>query len=89
MSLGATAGDIRTLVVRQGDTQAALGVAAGLVLAVPTTRLFASQLLGVGALDPISYAGTGLAVAALAAAACYVPARRASRLDPVLALRKE
>ena len=82
MSLGATAGDIRSLVVKQGATLAALGVAAGLAVAVPITRLFAPQLLGVGPLDPMSYGLTGLALAALAAAACYVPARRAARLDP-------
>jgi predicted permease len=89
MSLGATAGEIRGLVVKQGATLAALGVVVGLALAVPITRLFAPQLLGVGPLDPVSYAATGLALAALAAAACYVPARRASQLDPVAALRKE
>ncbi len=89
VSLGATAGDIRTLVLKQGATLAALGVVAGVALAVPITRLFASQLLGVGALDPISYTATGVVVTALAATACYLPARRAARLDPVLALRKE
>lgn len=89
VSLGATAGDVRRLVVGQGVRLAGAGVALGLAAAFPLTRLFAPQLLGVAAHDPVSYGATALALAAVVGLACYLPARRAARLDPVQALRKE
>jgi predicted permease len=89
LSLGATAGAVRRMVMRQGLGLAAAGIVIGLVAAVAVTRLFASQLIGVEPLDPISYAGTALLLAATTAAACYLPARRAARLDPIRALRIE
>jgi len=89
MSLGATAGDVRRLVVGQGVRLAGAGVALGLAAALPLTRLFAPQLLGVAPHDPLSYGATALALSGIVALACYLPARRAARLDPVQALRKE
>jgi len=87
MSLGATARDVRQMVIRQGLGMAALGVALGLAGALAVTRLFASQLVGVRSYDPVSYALTAMMLVATTAAASYLPARRASRLDPAEALR--
>jgi predicted permease len=89
ISLGATAGDVRRLVLRQGLGLGGLGIALGLGLALVVTRLFSSQLMGVGPNDPASFAATSLMLAATTALACYLPARRAARLDPVQALRIE
>lgn len=67
----------------------AAGLGAGLIGCVALGRLIQSQLYGVSALDPVALAGAGAAMAAVAVLACWVPARRASRLDPVIALRAE
>ncbi|MDH4066886.1 MAG: FtsX-like permease family protein, partial [Acidobacteriota bacterium] len=87
MSLGATARDVRRLVVRQGLGLAVTGIAAGLLLALGVTQLFASQLVGIRPYDPTSYGATAGLLVAITAAACYLPARRAARLNPVQALR--
>lgn len=87
MSLGATASDVRRLVVGQGLGLALGGIAVGLGIALGVTRLFASQLIGIGPYDPAAYAGTALVLVAITAVACYLPARRAARLNPVQALR--
>ncbi len=87
ISLGATAGNVRGMVIRQGLTLAAIGIAVGLAGALGVTQLFASQLMGVSPYDPVSYAVTSLLLVATTAAACYLPARRAARLNPVQALR--
>jgi len=89
MSLGATASDVRQMVVRQGLGLAGLGIALGLGAALGVTRLFSSQLLGISPYAPASYTATALLLVATTAAACYLPARRAARLDPVSALRTE
>ncbi len=89
MSLGATAGDVGRLVVRQGLGLAAAGIAVGLAGAVAVTRVFESQLLGVSPLDPAAFAATTALLAATTLAACAVPAWRAARLDPVRALRMD
>lgn len=89
ISLGATAAGVRWTVLQQGLTLVAIGVALGLAAAFAVTRLFASQLMGVSAYDPASYAVTTALLVATAAAACYLPARRAAKLDPVQALRME
>lgn len=89
MSLGATASDVRTMVVRQGLTLAAIGIVVGLAGALGVTRLFASQLMGVSPYDPASFATTCLLLVMTTAAACYLPARRAALMNPVQALRIE
>jgi ABC-type antimicrobial peptide transport system permease subunit len=68
-------------------TLAGVGLALGLAGAVGLTRLLATLLIGVGARDPLTLAGAAAALAAVAFLACYLPARRAARLDPVAALR--
>lgn len=87
VSLGATGGDILGLVLRQGGALAAAGVGLGVIVSLAVTRLFASQLVGVEAFDLPTYAVTLGVLTATTMGACYLPARRAARLDPISALR--
>ena len=90
MALGAAPSRVQALVLRQGMTLAGLGLAAGLVLAVILTqRLMPSLLFGVGLVDPITFITVPALLAAVAFIACYLPARRATRVDPVRVLRHE
>ena len=89
MALGAQRRDILRLVARQGLALALIGVALGLLGALLSARLVASLLFGVGPGDAAVYAATSLGLAAVALAACLVPARRATKVDPVVALRYE
>ncbi len=88
-ALGATRGRILGLVVREGMTLTALGVAAGGAGAVVATRAIASMLFGTSPLDPTTYVGVAAILAAVALAACAVPASRAARVDPISAMRAE
>ena len=89
MALGATTADVRQLVVRQGMTPVLIGVVVGVGAALLLTRLMSSLLFGVSATDPATYAGVALFLAGVALAASWLPARRATRVQPVIALRQE
>jgi putative ABC transport system permease protein len=89
VALGAEAGDVVALVVRQGLAPVALGIGVGIAGALALTRLLQTLLHGVRSTDPVTYAAVTLFLAAIALLATYVPARRASRVDPLVALRVE
>jgi putative ABC transport system permease protein len=93
MALGADAGRVRAMLVKQGVSLAGVGVVVGLVGAALLTfflgRWFAQLLFEVGSLDPATYAVAVPAMIGVAALACYVPARRATRVPPMRALRHE
>jgi putative ABC transport system permease protein len=87
MALGAGAGEVVAMVLRQGLRTIGIALAIGLAASVAATRLLESQLFGVEPIDPVTFALAPLVLAAIAVVACYLPARRASRVDPLVALR--
>jgi putative ABC transport system permease protein len=89
MALGAARRDVLRLIVGQGMRLALIGLGLGLVGAFLVTRLMKSLLFGVSAADPITYGGVALLLALVALLACLIPARRATRVDPMIALRYE
>lgn len=89
MALGATAPSVRQMVIRQGLQLAGMGVAIGLLAAGALSRVMASLLYGVSALDPITYGGVAIALVVVSLVASWIPAARAARVDPSLALRAE
>jgi putative ABC transport system permease protein len=89
MALGARGGEVLRLIVGQGLRLTAIALVIGLVAASGAMRLLASQLFGVTPSDPVTFVAVPLVLGAVATIACYLPARRASRLDPLVALRRE
>jgi ABC-type antimicrobial peptide transport system permease subunit len=89
MALGAAASDVRAMVVRDGVTLAGAGVAIGLAAALAGARLVANMLYGVKSTDAATYAGSAAVLVAIMLVASYIPAWRASRVDPLAALRCE
>ena len=89
MALGADKRQIFTLVLRQGFRLVLMGLAAGTVLSLVLTRFLTSQLYGVSAMDPLTFATVAALLSAVTLAACYIPARRATRIEPTIALRCE
>jgi putative ABC transport system permease protein len=89
MALGAQRSDVLRLVVGHGVKLAALGTAIGIAAAFGLTRLMASLLFGVGAYDPVAFVAASILLLLVAIAACYIPARRAIAVDPMVALRYE
>jgi ABC-type antimicrobial peptide transport system permease subunit len=89
MALGAEAIDVVKLIVRQGMTLAFAGLAVGLVGALTMTRLMASVLYGVSATDAATFLVVPSLLALVTLIACYLPARRATKVDPMIALRCE
>ena len=89
MALGAQARDIFALVVRRGMALTTIGVVAGLAWAFAATRVMTGLLFEVTASDPATFAAIGLLMTGAALVASFIPARKATRVDPVIALRRE
>jgi ABC-type antimicrobial peptide transport system permease subunit len=89
MALGARRGDVLRLVVGQGARMVFLGVLIGIAASLALTRLMSNQLYGVSASDPITFIGVAVLLLIVAVFACYIPARRATTIDPIIALRCE
>jgi ABC-type antimicrobial peptide transport system permease subunit len=89
MALGAQRRDILHLILGAGAKSALLGVAIGIAAALALTRLMTGMLYGVTATDPLTFSAVALLFVCVALAACYIPARRAMRIDPMAALRYE
>jgi ABC-type antimicrobial peptide transport system permease subunit len=89
MALGAERSDVLRLIVREGMKVALIGVAIGLVAALALGRFLSSLVFGVTVRDPATFAVVAVVLSAVAFAACVIPARRAARVDPIVALRDE
>jgi ABC-type antimicrobial peptide transport system permease subunit len=87
--LGAQSGDVLSLILRHGLLLATIGIAMGLIGSFAITRLMNSLLFGVSATDPLTFAIISLVLTGVALGACFVPARRATKVDPIVALRCE
>jgi putative ABC transport system permease protein len=89
MALGARPRDVLNLVAKQGMRLAAIGVAIGLVAATVLTRLMSQLLFRVSTTDAVTFLAVPVLLLVVAAIACYIPARRATKVDPLVALRNE
>ena len=89
MALGASGGSVMWLILKKGLMRVGIGLVIGLLGALAGTRLLATLLFGVEPYDPITLAGVTVLLLAVAALACYGPARRATSVDPLTALRSE
>ena len=89
MALGAQRRDVLQLVIAQGTKLALLGVGVGFAISLMLTKLLSSMLFGVSPRDPVTFGGVAILLVSVALLACYIPARRAMRVDPMVALRYE
>jgi ABC-type antimicrobial peptide transport system permease subunit len=89
MALGAQTADVRSMFLRHGLVLTATGIALGIGVALAITRVMSAFLFGVGPTDPITYAAVSSALAGIALLATYLPAHRAARVDPIVALRAD
>ncbi len=87
MAIGANLGEVLQLIIRQGMRMVAIGLGLGLIVAFALTRVLSSLLLGVGASDPVTFGGVAVLLVGIALLACWIPARRATKVDPMVALR--
>jgi ABC-type antimicrobial peptide transport system permease subunit len=89
MAIGAQASDVHAMIFKRGLLVAGAGIVVGVVAALLITRLFQNLLYGISASDPLTFLLIAALLALVAAAACFVPARRATKVDPLTALRAE
>ena len=89
MALGAQRSDVASMVLRQGARMALLGIVIGIAAALILTRFMQGMLFGITSTDPATFSVVSLTLAAIALLACYIPARQATRVDPMRALRYE
>ena len=89
LALGAQAGQVKSMVLKQGLALAGVGITLGLVLAFALTRLMSALLFGVNPVDPLTYASVAVGLLGVAMLASYLPARKAANVDPMAALRMD